>query len=129
MKWISRICYLIGFVLEYILPICLFGLVTPLVHGKIEEGLTTVGALAVVVLAFILIGKIKSAVKEWKKSLLRAIILALLKAIPLIAFALVIHYLSPFIDRLQEYLWRIVPIFCAGLIFDVLGEYLSVKED
>ena len=128
MKWISRLFYVIGFILEYVVPICLFGVVTPLIHGKLEEGLTTVGALAVVILAFIIIGKIKDIVKEWKKSLGRAIILALLKAVPLVAFALVVHFLAPFIAKLQEYIWRIVPIFSVGLIFDVVGEYLDTKE-
>lgn len=128
MKWISRLFYVIGFILEYVVPICLFGVVTPLVHGKLEEGLTAVGALAVVILAFIIIGKVKDIVKEWKKSLGRAIILALLKAVPLIAFALVIHFLAPLIDKLQEYVWRIVPVFSVGLIFDVVGEYLDTKE-
>ncbi len=118
-----------GFTLEYVIPLILFGFVTPLVHGKLDEGLTTIGIIAVVVLAFIILGKIKGAVKGWKKGLARAIILSLIKATPLIVFAIFLRWLAPFVDSLLTYMWRIIPLFISGCLFDMVGEYIDSKED
>ena len=119
---------MIGFVLEYVIPILLFGLVTPLVHGKIDEGLTTVGIIAVAVLALILLGKIKAAVLQWDKGLLRALILAIIKAVPIVIIAIALNWLGPFVEKLTTYMWRVVPLFIIGCFFDMTGEVLDAKE-
>jgi hypothetical protein len=129
MKILPKIFYVLGFLLEYVVPICLFGIVTPLVHGKLDEGLTTVGIIAVVILGFIMLGKIKKAVKEWKKGLCRAFILAFIKAIPLFVVAIFLHWLAPFVNTLLTYMWSIIPIFIVGCAFDLVAEYLDSKEE
>jgi hypothetical protein len=128
MKILSKVFYVLGFILEYVIPILLFGFVTPLVHGKLDEGLTTVGIIAVAALALILLGKIKTAVLEWDKSLFRAIILSAIKAVPIIVIALALNWLGPFIDTLTTYMWRIIPLFIIGCFFDMAAEYLDAKE-
>ena len=129
MKWLPKVFYVVGFTLEYVIPLLLFGFVSPLVHGKLDEGLTTVGIIGVVILGFILLGKIKAAVKEWDKSLLRALILSLIKAIPLFIFAIFLRWLIPFVDSLLTYMWRIIPPFVCGCFFDMAAEYLEVKNE
>ena len=128
MKILAKVFYVIGFVLEYVIPILLFGLVTPLVHGKIDEGLTTVGIIAVAVLALILLGKIKAAVLQWDKGLLRALILAIIKAVPIVIIAIALNWLGPFVEKLTTYMWRVVPLFIIGCFFDMTGEVLDAKE-
>lgn len=127
MKWTPKLFYVLGFIFEYVIPVLLFGLVTPLVHGKLDEGLTTVGVIAVAVLALILIGKIKSAVEKWEKGIVRAIILSFLKAVPLFIFAIFLRWLIPFTESLLLYMWRIIPMFILGCLFDTIGEYLDSK--
>lgn len=128
MKWLPKMLYVIGFTLEYVVPLLLFGFVSPLVHGKLDEGLTTVGAIGVVILGLILLGKIKDAVKEWDKSLIRALFLALIKAVPLAIFCIFLRWLAPFVQSLLTYMWRIIPPFVCGCFFDMTAEYLEAKE-
>ena len=128
MKILPKIFYIIGFLLEYVIPICLFGIVTPLVHGKLDEGLTTVGIIAIVILGFIMLGKIKKAVREWKKGLCRAFILAFIKSVPLFVIAIFLNWLAPFVNTLLTYMWSIIPLFIVGCAFDLIAEYLDSKE-
>lgn len=129
MKWLPKVFYVIGFTLEYIVPLLLFGFVSPLVHGKLDEGLTTVGAIGVTIIGLILLGKIKERVKTWDKSLIRAIILSFIKAVPLFIFAIFLRWLVPFVDSLLTYMWRIIPPFICGCFFDMAAEYLETKSE
>ena len=128
MKWVYRLLYVIGFSLEVVVPILMFGVVTPLIHGTPKEGLTAVGMICVAVFAFILIGRIKERVREWKKGAGRAIVLALLRLIPIIVFCVAIHFIAPFVLKLKDYAWRIIPIFIIGLVFDVTAEVIEANE-
>lgn len=128
MKWMIRIFYLIGFTLEYIVPILLFGVVTPLVHGKMDEGLTVMGILALCIASVIALIKFGATVRKWEKGVYRALILALMKAIPLIVFSALVGWLRDFAAALTTYMWRIIPIFIVGLLFDITAEILDTKE-
>ena len=128
MKVLPKIFYIVGFTLEYVIPLLLFGFVTPLVHGKLDEGFTTVGLIAVGIFGFICLGKIKEIVKQWKKGIGRAVILALIKAVPLIVLAIFTNWLSTFIISFTTYLNRVIPLFIAGCTFDMTAEYLESKE-
>ena len=128
MKILPKVFYILGFVFEYALPILLFGFVTPLVHGKLEEGLTIVGCIAIGVIGVIALIKIKKAAKEWDKGICRAVVLAVLKAVPLVVLSLFTNWLCTYIALFTTYLWRIIPIFILGCIFDMVAEYLEVKE-
>jgi hypothetical protein len=129
MKWLYRLLYFAGFILEVVVPLLMLGIVTPLVHGTISEGLTTMGMICLAVFSFILVGKMKQKVKEWKKGVGRALLLATLKIIPVVLFCLSIHYVTPFIVRLQDYAWRIIPIIALGLIFEIVAEALEASEE
>lgn len=129
MKWIIRALYVLGFILEYIIPVLLFGLVTPLVHGKLDEGLTLVGVIAVCILGVVLIRKMRDRVREWKKGLWRAAALAAFKALPLIVFALLLNWVLPMIVELRAYFWRIIFPFSVGCFLDILAEYLDSKQE
>lgn len=128
MKWIIRALYVFGFVFEYVIPILLFGLVLPLVHGKINEGLTLVGVIALCVLGVIFLVKARDRVKQWEKGLVRAAVLSAFKMVPLLVFALLMNWLLPFIVELRAYLWRIIFPFTIGCFLDMLAEYLEAKE-
>jgi hypothetical protein len=128
MKWLYRLLYLVGFILEVVVPILMVGTVSPLIHGTPKEGLTAVGIICVAVFAFILVGKLKGKVREWKKGVLRALLLAVLKLIPVIVFCIVLNFVAPFILRLKDYAWRIIPIIVIGLGFEVVAEVLEANE-
>lgn len=127
MKWVYRILYVIGFVLEVVVPICLFGMVTPLVHTETKDSLTAIGLIVAIVFVCILLSKFKGMVREWKKGVLRALLLAVIKAVPVIVLCLALYFILPIIVRFSEYAWRIVPIFVIGLGFDVAAEVIETR--
>lgn len=128
MKMLSRICYVLSLVCSYVIPFALFGFVSPLVHGKLDEGLTAVGLIGIIIIALILIGKFKKKVKDWADGIPKAIIEPILNAVPLIIIAVLVDRLAPFIDALQVYLWRVVPCFIVGAFLEILSRILWRKE-
>lgn len=122
MKAIKIILRILSFVATFIVPILLLGVISPLVHGELGKGLTGLGyiavALAIVVTAFKLFGKIIKMEKGWKRALL-------LSVFP-IALWLVI-WLG--IDYVQAILVSISQYWLKVGIFIIIGRALAVVEE
>ena len=122
MKAVKIILRILAFVCSFIVPILLLGVISPLVHGELGEGLTGLGyialALIIVVVAFKLFGKIYKMEKGWKRALLISIF-------P-IALWLVI-YLG--IDYIQAILISVCDYWLKVGIFIFIGRTLSIIEE
>ena len=118
----------LGFVIQYIVPIILFGNVIPYTRGTIEAGLTVMGYIAMGIIAFILIGKIKAYLLSKPKSLTRGIILSIF---PVVAWLIVNIGISAVVNFLNSFLdyWHYTIIFIIiGRLFYILDEALTDKE-
>lgn len=122
MKAVKIILRILAFVCSFIVPILLLGVISPLVHGELGEGLTGLGyialALIIVVVAFKLFGKIYKMEKGWKRALLISIF-------P-IALWLVI-YLG--IDYIQAILISVCDYWLKVGIFIFIGRTLAIIEE
>lgn len=125
MKWVVRILYVLGFTFTYTLPFVLFGRVIPYTKEGIGKSLTTCGILALCIFAFIVIGKIKDRIKEWKKGAPRALVLLVLRAVPVVIITIFMRWLEPFITSMISYWYDMLFIIPVGWIFDVAAEILE----
>lgn len=122
MKVIKIILRILSFISTFIIPIVLLGVISPLVHGKLGTGLTGLGyiaiALAIVVVAFKLLGNIIKMKKGWKRALL-------ISAFPIALWFVI--WLG--IDYVQAILYSISQYWLKVGIFIIIGRALAVVEE
>ena len=122
MKKTSILFRILGFTFEIIIPIALFGLVLPYFHGTLEEGLTGVGYLALIILALVIGVRVKKGAEKLPKNLFRGFILAIFPIVGWIIIFIGAKYLATFIASFIEY-WRLAIWFIAiGRIFYIIDE-------
>lgn len=117
-----------GFVFQYIIPIILFGNVIPFTHGAFKAGLTATGYLAIGLLAFIIVSKLKEWLHNKPKSLTRGILLSIFPvsiwAVVNIGIEAVYRFLASFVGY-----WHYIIIFIIiGRLFYIADEALTAKE-
>lgn len=110
MKKLSTVLNLVGFIIQYIFPILLFGTVAPYTHGTLEKGLTVMGYIAIGVLMFFTSKKLKEWILGRPKSLWRGIILSIFPIVWWLLIFLCLGWLSSFLLTLSHY-WDKVIIF------------------
>lgn len=125
MKWAVRILYLLGFTFSYTIPFILFGSVVPYTKEGIGHSLTTCGILALCIFAFIVIGKLKERIREWKKGAVRALVLLVIKAVPVVLITIFMYWLKPFIASLMDYWFDMIFVIPIGWCFDIAAEIIE----
>lgn len=113
---------IIGFFFEIIFPIILFGLVVPYWHGTLQEGLTGVGYLALIILALVIGSKVKKEAQKLPKSIWRGLILAIFPVIGWIIINIGAQYLIAFLGSFIKY-WKLtIGFVILGRIFYIIDE-------
>ena len=121
-KIIKVVLRILSFACSWVMPILLLGVISPLVHGELGKGLTGLGyvalALAIVVVAIKLIGKIWKMQKGWK----RALLLSIFPVALWLVIMLGIDYVQAMLNSICDY-WLKVGIFI------LIGRALAVIEE
>lgn len=121
MKTIKIILRILDFFCSWIAPILLLGVISPLTHGRLGEGLTGLGYVALAGVAAVVVvklfGKIYKMEKSWKRALI-------IRAFPISIWLLVmlgIDYVKALLISICDY-WLYVGIFI------LIGGALAVIE-
>lgn len=122
MKKISTVLNLVGFLIQYVAPLLLFGSVVPYTH--IEEGLTGMGYIAVGVLVYFISKKLKEWILGKPKSLWRGLILSIFPIVWWLLIFLCLGWLSSFMLTLSHYWDKIIIFIIVGRGFYVASETL-----
>jgi hypothetical protein len=122
MKTIKIILRILAFTCSWIAPLLLLGVISPLTHGELGQGLTGLGYVALAgiaaVVAVKLFGKIYKMEKSWKRALI-------ISAFPISIWLLVmlgIDYVKALLISVCDY-WLYVGIFI------LIGRALAVVEE
>ena len=122
MKATKIILRILAFTCSWIAPILLLGVISPLTHGELGQGLTGLGYVALAgvacVVAFKLFGKIYKMEKGWKRALI-------ISAFPISIWLLVmlgIDYVKALLVSVCDY-WLYVGIFI------LIGRAIAVVEE
>jgi mannitol-specific phosphotransferase system IIBC component len=127
MKKLATLFSIVGFVIQYLLPIIIFGDVVHYTRGGAERCLTVMGYLAIALALFFIAKKVKEWILQKPKSLKRALILSLFPIVWWLAIMLGVDALSAFVVKFAAY-WDKVIIFillgrgCYVISETILGE-------
>ena len=117
-----------AFLMQYIMPVVLFGNVVPYTHGAVKAGFTFAGIIALSVVAFILSRKFKEWVKTKPKSTIRAIILSIFPVVIWFIVFIAVNKFVEFANSILHY-WEWVIVFIAiGRIIYIIDETLCEQE-
>ena len=112
MKKLSNLFALLGFIIQYIVPVLLFGDIVPFVTNDVTVGkcLTGMGYIAIGVILFFALKKIKERILQKPKSIKRAILLSIPSIVWWVAIFLGLEYLVSFMMTFADF-WNKVIIF------------------
>jgi hypothetical protein len=124
-KKLSTVFNFIGFTIQYIVPILLFGNVIPYTHDGIKAGLTGVGYIALAVLLFFSSKKLKEWILQQKKSVWRGLVLSIFPIVWWLIIFLCLGWLSRFLLTFTQYWDKVIIFIIIGRIFYVVSETIS----
>lgn len=122
MKKLSIALSLVGFIIQYIFPILLFGTVTPYTHGALEKGLTVAGYTAIGVLVFFISKKLKEWILARPKSLWRGLALSIFPIVWWLITFLCLRWLSTFMLTVSHYWDKVIIFIIVGRCFYIASE-------
>lgn len=130
MKKLATLFEIIGFVIQYILPVALFGDIIPFVTNDVTVGkcLTGMGYIAVALILFFIFKKVKEWLMQRPKSIKRAIVLSIPSIVWWVAIMLCLDYLTSFVLTFSEFWHNVIIFILLGRGFIVLSESLHAEE-
>lgn len=130
MKKLANLFAVIGFVIQYIVPVVLFGDIIPFVTNDVTVGkcLTGMGYIAVALILFFVFKKVKEWLMQRPKSIKRAIILSIPSIVWWVAIMLGIDYLTSFMLTFSAFWHKVIIFILLGRGCYVLSESLYEEE-
>lgn len=130
MKKLSTLFEFIGFAIQYILPVLLFGDIIPFVTNDVTVGkcLTGMGYIAVALILFFVFKKVREWLLQRPKSIKRAILLSIPDIVWWAAIRLALDYLTSFMLTFSEFWGSVIIFILLGKGCYILSESLYEEE-
>lgn len=130
MKKLSNLFALLGFIIQYIVPVLLFGDIVPFVTNDVTMGkcLTGMGYVAIGLILFFALKKIKERILQKPKSIKRAILLSIPSIVWWVAIFLALEYLMSFMMTFADFWDKVIIFIILGRGCYVVSESLCEEE-
>ena len=128
MKKYATLLSIFGFLIQYIIPIVIFGDVIPYTHGQLAAGLTKAGWIALAIIVLIISRKLRDKLHECPKGLWRAIALSVFPIVSWVVVLIGLRYLEGFVHTVNQYWERVIIFIIMGRLFCVVSETILEKE-
>ena len=129
MKKLAIFFNLAGFIIQYLLPIILFGDVVPYTKEGLGRCLTGMGYIAVGLVLFFCFKKLKEWLLERPKCITRALILSIFPIVWWVAILFGLDFLSTFVLKISNYWDKVIIFILLGRGCYVVSEALSNTEE
>lgn len=129
MKKLATLFNFLGFAIQYLLPIILFGDVVPYTKEGLGRCLTGMGYIAVGLVLFFCFKKFKEWLLQRPKSIKRALILSIFPIVWWFAIFLGLDVLSAFVIKLSVYWDKVILFIILGRGCYVVSEALANTEE
>lgn len=129
MKKLATVFQLVGFIVQYLIPIILFGDIVPYTKDGIGKCLTGMGYVAIGLVLFFCIKKLKEWLLQRPKSLKRALILSVFPVVVWLAIMLGLDFLSEFILKISNYWDKVIIFIVLGRTSYAISEALYDAEE
>jgi hypothetical protein len=129
MKKLATLFNFLGFAIQYLLPIILFGDVVPYTKEGLGRCLTGFGYIAVGLVLFFCFKKFKEWLLQRPKSIKRALVLSIFPVVWWLAILFGLDFLSTFVLKISNYWGKIIIFILLGRGCYVVSEALSNTEE
>jgi hypothetical protein len=131
MKKLATLFSFVGFAIQYILPIVIFGDIVPFTTTKEAVGrcLTGMGYIAIALALFFVLKKVKEWILQKPKSIKRALLLSVPPIVWWVAIFIGLDYLSSFMLTFANYWNKVILFILLGRGCYVVSEALASGEE
>jgi hypothetical protein len=129
MKKLATLFNFVGFAIQYLIPIILFGDIVPYTRENLGRCLTAMGYIAIGLLLFFCGKKFKEWLLQRPKSLKRALVLSIFPIVWWVAIMFGLDFLSDFMLKIANYWDKIILFILLGRGCYVVSEALSNTEE
>lgn len=110
MKKLATLFQFVGFAIQYLFPIVIFGDIVPYTKDSVGKCLSAMGYVAIALALFFVAKKFKEWLLQKPKSIKRALILSVFPIVWWIAIMIGVDFISTFVMKFSNY-WDSVLIF------------------
>ena len=130
MKKLATLFAFVGFAIQYIVPIVIFGDIVPFTTTKEAVGrcLTGMGYVAIALALFFALKKVKEWILHKPKSIKRALLLSIPPIVWWVAIFIGLEFLSSFMLKFSNYWDKVILFIILGRGCYVVSEALSAEE-
>lgn len=128
MKKLATLFSFVGFVIQYIVPIVIFGDIVPYTAEGFGKCLTGMGYVAIALALFFALKKVKEWILQKPKSIKRALLLSIPPIVWWAAIFIGLEFLSSFMLTFANYWDKVILFIILGRGCYVVSEALSAEE-
>ena len=125
MKKLATIFQFVGFVVQYLLPIIIFGDIIPYTAEGFGRCLTGMGYIAIALALYFASKKVKEWVLQKPKSTKRALLLSIFPIVWWLAILCGVNFVSDFVMKFSDYWDKVILFIILGRGCYVVSETLS----
>lgn len=125
MKKLATLFQFVGFVIQYLVPVIIFGDIVPYTKESVGKCLTGMGYIAIALLLFFVAKKFKEWLLQKPKSIKRALILSVFPIVWWLAIMLGLDFISAFVLKFSNYWGSVIIFILLGRGCYVVSEALS----
>ena len=129
MKKLATLFNFLGFAIQYLIPIVLFGDIVPYTKEGFGRCLTGMGYIAIGLVLFFCFKKFKEWLLQRPKSIKRALVLSVFPIVWWVAILLGLDFLSAFVLKLSNYWDKVILFILLGRGCYVVSEALANTEE
>lgn len=129
MKKLATVFQFAGFVVQYLIPIVLFGDIVPYTKEGVGRCLTGMGYIAIGLVLFFCFKKFKEWLLQRPKSIKRALVLSVFPIVWWVAIMLGLDFLSVFVLKISNYWDKVIIFILLGRGCYVASEALADTEE
>jgi hypothetical protein len=122
MKKLSTLFSFIGFMVQYVAPLILFGDIIPYVRDHVGVSLTWMGYIAIGIFLFFVSKRLKEKVLEKPKSIIRAVLLSIFPIVWWLILFIGMSWISTLFLKVATYWKNIIYFIIIGRGFYIAAE-------
>lgn len=128
MKKLATLFSLLGFAIQYVCPIAIFGDIVPFTREGVGRCLTGMGYAAIALVLFFATKKFKEWLLQKPKSITRGLLLSVFPIVWWAAILIALEFLGTTVMALSQYWSHVIIFILVGRGCYVVSEALSVEE-
>lgn len=129
MKKLATLFQFVGFTIQYLLPIIIFGDIVPYTKESVGRCLTGMGYVAIALVLYFIAKKFKEWLLQKPKSIKRALILSIFPIVWWVAIFIGLDFVSGFLQTFSNYWDKVILFIVLGRGCYVVSEALVNTEE